>query len=168
MKMLRVSLIRLFYRVKRIRATTAVVARMRLRMSQNRMWFVRLLELPDFLLRKLDLQCGNGLIEMVHLGRADDRRGNIGLADEPRQRDLGTGHAALFGNVCNIVRHLKIFIAEVEAVPKWIAVGAHGLTASAAFAIPCKEAARQRAPGDQSDALIDAQGNHLAFFFAID
>ena len=42
-------------------------------MSQYRMGLVRLFEALHFLFGQLDINGGNGLFEMIHLGGADDR-----------------------------------------------------------------------------------------------
>src|SRR5687767_10492731 len=104
---------------------------------------------------------------MFHFGRADDRAMDMWLTQDPCQRDLGGGHAALLRHICGAICHTEILFTEIQTFRKGIAVGSFGFAASAALAVSGKEATRHRAPGDQPDALLLAQRDHLTLLFTI-
>ena len=93
-------------------------------MPQDGMRFVRLFELLDFLGGKLDVEGGDGLIEVIHFGRADDRTVDIGIMQDPGKSDLRAGHAALLCHVRHMIGHGEILVAEVQPFRKRIAFGA--------------------------------------------
>src|SRR5438876_6853716 len=51
--------------------------------SQCRMRPIRFFQRSHFIQRQLDLQRAEGLLELLHLRRADDRRGHTGLVEDP-------------------------------------------------------------------------------------
>src|SRR5207253_6336714 len=61
----------------------------------------------------------------------------------------------------------KIRILIVELVGVVIGLGAAGVAVILRPPVTCDEAPRQGTPGDDGNALGTAEGNHLAFFFAI-
>src|SRR3990172_1966064 len=136
-------------------------------MSQNWMWFIWLFESFHLIFREFDIECGNGLIEMVHFGGADDRRCDIRLAQHPCQCNLRAGYTTFLRNLCSATCNGEILFAEIQAICKWIAIGACGFAATAALAVPRKETARHRTPWNETDALILAQRDHLTFLFPI-
>ena len=58
------------------------------RVSQHLMRYVRLFQQFDLAVCQSNFQRGQGLIELKHLRRADDGRGDAGLVEQPGQRDL--------------------------------------------------------------------------------
>src|SRR5688572_972833 len=120
------------------------------------------------IVRKFDFERGNGLIEMIHLGRADNGTVYIGFIQDPCQRDLGGSDTSFLRNFRGAVCHIEILFTEIQAFRKRIAVGAFCFAAAITFAISRKETTRHWAPGDESDTLLLAQRDHLAFLFTID
>src|SRR5262245_26575505 len=110
------------------------------------MWFVLLFKQLYFLIREFDIKRGDGLIEMFHFGRTDDRCCDIRLVQYPCQGNLRSGYIVIFRNFPCAVCNDKIFIAEIQAIPKRIVIGTFGLSASAALAISREEAAGHWAP----------------------
>ena len=49
---------------------------------------IRLLQCRDFFRRKLDIQRGDGIFQMVRLGGSYNRRGDDGFGQQPGQGDL--------------------------------------------------------------------------------
>ena len=66
-------------------------------MPQHAMGPVRLLQLFPFLLVELDPQSGHGVLQVLHAGGADDRRGHAGLVEEPGESDLRGLHSLALG-----------------------------------------------------------------------
>ena len=103
------------------------------------------------------------------LGGADDRRGDAGLLQQPGERDLRRLDAAPGGDCGDAVDHGEVARAGSTACgrsrPAWRALVSPLL---AAAAVAGEEAAGQRAPGDDADALVAAEREHLALFLAID
>src|SRR5215212_10380170 len=90
------------------------------------------------------------------------------LAQYPCQGDLRSCDSAFLCNICRAIRDSEIFVAEIQSIREWIAVGSFGLPATFAFAIPRKETACHRTPGNKSNPLINTQRNHFTLFLAID
>src|SRR5215217_6160875 len=105
---------------------------------------------------------------MLYFGRSNNGRCDMGLTQYPRQGDLRSRNSVFLCNVCRTICDREIFVAEIQSLREWIAVGSFGLPATFAFAIPRKEAACHRAPGNESNALINTQRNHFTLFLTID
>ena len=115
---------------------------------------------------------GNGVIELIELARADDRCGDHGLRQHPRQCYLRGLGVARLGDLKDAVHDGEVRVAIVEVVRIVVGAGARGLGLArgqlAALTASGKESARQRRPRNTADLLVEAQRNHLALFFAID
>src|SRR5271156_1905008 len=89
---------------------------------------------------------------MVRLGGANNRRGDIGLAEHPGEGELRAGSAPLFRNLAQPVHDLTVglFRLRVQGLAKLIRLEALG-----AFALPraAQAAARERTPGNNANAF---------------
>ena len=59
---------------------------------------VGILQSGDLISGQLDVHRGQRIVEMVELSRADDRRGDHRLCQQPGERDLSARDATGFGN----------------------------------------------------------------------
>ena len=64
--------------------------------------------------------------------------------------------------------NLEIVILEIEPLSEGIRFGPRRRLGTLRLAISCEKASRQWTPRNQSDALVETQRDHLAFFLAID
>src|SRR5579859_2150688 len=96
--------------------------------SGHRVWHVGRLELGDLLGSQLQLQRADGVPQMLRLGRANNRRGDLTLLQHPRERHLRHGHAAPPGNLGNLVDNRAIGVCgrAVELLAKNVLLGAVG------------------------------------------
>lgn len=74
---------------------------------------VRLFEKFALFVAQFDVQRGDGFRQMVRLARADDWRGDAGLVQHPRERDLRRLDAALAREFRDAVHDFEIFVAIV-------------------------------------------------------
>ena len=89
-------------------------------MSQNRMRFVGFFQSFDFILREFDVKRSDGLIEVIHPGRADDGAVDIRFAQYPRQCDLGSGYVALLCNLGDAIGNpARACGADAESPSAW-------------------------------------------------
>src|SRR5919202_4168127 len=105
---------------------------------------------------------------MLELRRADDRRRHARLVQEPCQPDLGGRHAALGRYLLNPIHDVEVLGAAVPLVLERIGFRAPGSALSFTRARAGEEAAGERAPRDDPDALVDALRDHLALLLAVD
>jgi hypothetical protein len=59
---------------------------------------VRLLERVDLVVSEVQAERGDSFARLLRFGRSDDRGGDGGVAEHPRQRDLGHADAASGGD----------------------------------------------------------------------
>jgi hypothetical protein len=105
---------------------------------------------------------------MGELGGPDDRRGDTGLVQEPRQRDLGRGDASLGGDLGDTLDHVEVGRLVVEEVGERVGVRASGALLAFAGAVPGEYAASEGAPWDHAHPLVEALGDHLALLFPVE
>ena len=60
---------------------------------------IRLLKCADLVVGEVQVEGSDGFGEVMRSGRSDDRGGDDGIAQYPRQRDLGHSDAAGFGDL---------------------------------------------------------------------
>ena len=60
-------------------------------------WNVGFFQILDFLRAQCDFECTQGIIQIFHFCRADQRGGDVVFAQHPGSRDLSAGDAALIG-----------------------------------------------------------------------
>src|SRR6266498_5411953 len=113
-------------------------------MSQNWMGLVRFFEFLHFLIRELDIECRNGLVEMIHFGRTNNWAVDIRLVQNPCESDLRTGDAAFFRDFGDAVGNIEIFLAEVQTICKRVCIGPCSSAATAALPITREESACHR------------------------
>ena len=76
---------------------------------------IGLLDCLDFDLSKVQFEGCDGLGEMTRLGGADDRGGDNGVTEHPRQRDLGHADAARLGDLLDGVND-RLIEGRVEGL----------------------------------------------------
>src|SRR5208282_3771069 len=75
---------------------------------------------------------------------------------------------ALFGDLLDDAQHFEVVLAEVHILGEVVGLRARGWAGAALVAIARQKSARERAPWNQADAVVDAKRIHLALFLAID
>src|SRR5438552_9170462 len=120
-------------------------------MAENPMRPVTLLEKPHLLLVEADAERANRFLEMVGLGRADDRRRDARLGQQPRERDLGRLHAAAPRNLRRAIGDGEIGVVVVHLVRELVGLRANRLAAIRPAAIAGEKPARQRTPRNDAD-----------------
>src|SRR5512138_660194 len=105
---------------------------------------------------------------MVHFGGADDGGVDVRLAQDPCQGDLRAGYTAFFGDLPGAICHSEIFFTEIESFCKRVTISTGCCSTTFACAVACEESPCHRTPWDESDSLVNAQGDHLAFLLTID
>src|SRR4026208_1991845 len=122
---------------------------------------VLLLEPRDLGRRQLELGRSQRILEVPGLRRADDRRGHARLVQEPRQGDLSGRGATLPRHPVEPIDDGAVRRAGAPLVLGRIRFR----TARSALAFlragADEESARERAPGDHPNALVDALRDHL-------
>ena len=78
---------------------------------------VRLLEPRDLLVAERELLGGERVLEVLGLRRADDRRGDAGLVQQPGERDLRGRDAASRGDLADAVDDGEVDLGRVEESP---------------------------------------------------
>src|SRR3954447_5843313 len=137
-------------------------------MAGYRVRSVRLLEPGDLGGVKRELLGGDGVVEVLELGGADDRRRHPGLVQEPGEGHLRCRHAACGGDFGNAVDDGEVELRRIEAVSPGVGASACRQLLALARAVAGKEAAGERAPGQHGDPLIDALRDHLPLLLAVD
>src|ERR1700732_4320980 len=127
---------------------------------------VRLFQQRNLLTRKFYLHAGEGLVEMVQPGGADDRGGDDRLCQKPGERHLRSGNAARWRDSRDPFDNLLVRLLGLREEPAYRLVG---LSAGAGVAPVARQAAaRLRAPGDDADPLGSTQRQHFALLFAVE
>src|SRR4051794_29441479 len=125
---------------------------------------VGLLEPGDLLAGELDVDGGDGVVEVGVLGDADDGRGDHRLGQHPRERHPGPGDAALPCDLGDPLDDPAVAALVVERV----AEGGRLRPAGRLVPVPGEPAAGQRAPRDHADALVGAERVHLPLLLAVE
>src|SRR5262249_44491592 len=115
------------------------------------------LELRGLLGRERESHRLDGILEVMGLGGADDRGGYVGLGEQPGDAPLRPATSALTRYSRYCVDHRFIGLS-VESVSGHGRVRANGARPAARG----QQSAPDGAVGDEPDALLAAQGNHLA------
>ena len=129
---------------------------------------VELLERGDLVARQLDLLRSNRVFDVADLGRADDRRRHAGPPEHPGKRHLSSRDATFGGDLLHAVDDLEVELGVVERVAERVAAGTRGQSFALTGAGAGEQSARERAPWQHRDALVDALRDHLALLFAVD
>lgn len=87
-----------------------------LAVPENRVRDVGLLQAAYLVPGQPELAGGQGVGDMPEPGGADDGRGYAGTAEQPGQRDLGRGRAALRGDLSQPVYHVEVGVGVVPLV----------------------------------------------------
>jgi hypothetical protein len=128
-------------------------------MTNDGMWPVGFFQRRNLIRAKLDIDRLEELHQMVCLGGTDDWRCHAGRRQGPRAGYLRRGNAALFRHLCDRISDREIIVAEVRVTSELIGLRAPGyLTAVKGPAVPGKETAGQRTPGNNRYTLVNAQG----------
>src|SRR5260370_35350470 len=102
---------------------------------------------------------------MVRFAGTDNGGGDRRRGEQPGERNLRTGHAALFGNLAQAIDHLAIvfFSAGIHGVAEAVGFGTLGR-----FGLPgAGEApAGDRAPGHDADAFGEARAGPFTSLLA--
>src|SRR5687767_3376077 len=91
---------------------------------------------------QLDVQRTDGLIELLQLRRADDRRGAAWLAQQPRERNLRRRDAALLRQLGATVRDLDVGLLVVHLMGESVGLRARRIALRALAPVAGQEAAR--------------------------
>src|SRR5262249_20276210 len=125
------------------------------------------LEPRDLVRCEHELGGGQCVLEMSKLGRADDRRADAALVQEPGERDPSRRHAALGGDLGDAFDHVEVFWGAVELLGVGVGRSPSRLPLARPRARAGEPAAREWAPRDDPDSLVDALRNHLALLLPI-
>src|SRR5207253_4497641 len=94
--------------------------------------------------------------------------GHARLVQQPRQGDLRLRHATLAGDLREPIDDVEVLRAAVPLVLERVRLGASRPTLALARPRAREEAARERTPRDDPDALVDALRDHLPLLLAVD
>ena len=119
---------------------------------------IRLLEPRDLVGAECELLGGEGVVEVLELRRADDRRGHAGLVQEPGEGDLGCRYAARGGDLGSTIDDGEVELRRVEAVSEGVGAGARRQPLALARSVAGEQAPCERAPRQHRDSLVDALG----------
>ena len=136
--------------------------------DRDRVRNVRLLEPVDLVRAQRQLLGGERVLQVRDLRRPGDRRRHARLVPEPRERDLRRRHAARRSDLGGPVDDGEIDLRRVEALAELVRLGTCRQLLALARPVAGEQSARKRAPGQQSDALVEALRDHLPLFLAID
>jgi hypothetical protein len=129
---------------------------------------VRLLEPHDLVVRQLQLLRRECVLEVPELRRADDRCGYARLVQQPRECNLRGRHAAGGSYFDGAVDDREVELRHVERVRELVGLRARRQLVTGRSAVSREQSARERAPRQNTDALVDALRDHLPLLFAID
>src|SRR5690606_11452740 len=111
-----------------------------------------LVQLGQRLVVQLDLQGAHGAVELLQRARADDRRGDRRLLEQPGQPDVR-------GVLAQLVAELLV---PLDLVAVLLQLREHAVGRRAALVDltehAAQQAARERAPGDDAQAVVLAGG----------
>lgn len=127
---------------------------------------VRLLDVGNIIFRKLNVQRGDGIIHASRLRAAHDRCGHA-FGPMPCKRDLSHGHSVALGHLMHALDDGHILRLRL------IILVAHGAISGAAggIRIPCRACQMSGSHGRvgrQSNVVLLAYGDELAFVFAVE
>src|SRR5262245_22435918 len=129
-------------------------------MPEDRMRAIGLLQPLDVLAAQLDLEGRDGVVEMLHLAGADDRRRHAGPRQQPGERDLRRLAVVLARHFLHALGDREVVGLVVHLLGEVVGAGPHRAAALLTRAVAGEEAARQRAPGNEADALVEAERDH--------
>src|SRR3954453_18660286 len=110
-------------------------------MAGDRVRNVGLLEPGDLGGVERELLGCDGVVEVLELGRADDRRRHAGLVQEPGEADPRRGYAACRGDLGGAVDDGEVDLRRVEAVSETVRAGASGQPLTVARAVAGEQTA---------------------------
>ena len=84
-------------------------------------------ECGNLLAAQFDLGCGDGFVQLIHLGGTDDRAADAGFVQHPRQGNLGWLDPVVACDRIDRVEHLEIGFLIVHVVGKGIGFGTGGV-----------------------------------------
>ena len=90
------------------------------------------------------------------------------LVQQPGERDLGRRHASGRGDLDELVDHVEVGLARRAVGERVVRRPARCAAAPSRVRLPVEEAAGERAPRDQADALVEAERDHLPLLLAVD
>jgi hypothetical protein len=148
----------------------------------DRRWLVRLLQMLDFVIGKLEVRDDSliqaldlqekedelkahnrGIEEAAYRAKAHDRAGNLGV--DPCKADLSHAPALLLAELLDATKNLSLPVLILSTPPELFAVlKAQGLLACRTSEL----AAAERTPGDDTDAVEFAVCVHLALLLAVE
>src|SRR5215475_12680773 len=109
------------------------------------------------------------VLEVLQLAGAHNGSGDTGLSEHPGERNLGTVHTALSGNLRNAIHNIEVRIFVIETVRIFVGLRAKGAACTVAtLAAAGEKAPCERAPRDEPDFLGAAERDHLTLLLAID
>ena len=120
----------------------------------------------DLISGQLDVHRGQRIVEMVELSRADDRRGDHRLCQQPGERDLSARDATGVGNHGHPIDHLAVRLFGFSEQPgdRLIGFGAD----AGVVPVAAQLAARLWARWNDADTFRRAQRQHLPLLLAIE
>jgi hypothetical protein len=110
---------------------------------------VGLLKLGDLLIGERHVNGGDGVVQVAGLGRADDRRGDARLMQQPRKGELGGWQATRSSDLAEPVDHV-----EVGAGVKLVGVGVGGGAGGAPRTCPGPRASQESVAIERSSGLV--------------
>lgn len=115
---------------------------------------------------EFEIESGDGVEEVLLFTGADDGGGDGLFGEEPGEADGGAGCAegsCYFGNA---VGDLEVIFAAVDLLGVEVGLGAKTVFAIALEAAG-EQATTEGTPGDDAEALVNTEGDHLTLFFAV-
>lgn len=112
-----------------------------------------------------DFQGRDRFVEVMRLSRFDDRRAYAGLAEQPRQRDLGGGRDrwVAMARTMSMTSKSSARDRSRSSVPdRRVCRSPRALAGSG------EQAAGEGAVGGDADALVEAEGDHLPLVFPVE
>jgi DNA-binding MarR family transcriptional regulator len=135
--------------------------------SDGQVRHVRLLETRDLFLIQRDCLHGQRIGHMLHLRRAHNGSHDAGPAAKPCQGDLRRCHLTLTGDLNDTIDDVEVRIGR-QSVPVVVRCGTGRMALSVAGPVAGEQAAGERAVGDDADPVVNSEGDHLSFLFAVE
>ncbi len=121
-------------------------------------------QLRDVFRLQFYLEGSQRILQVGQLAGADDGRGHALLGQKPRQRGLGRFDAQFPRHRGILLNDLRIGLGGVQALGEIVGLSPCGVLLIVEV-FPGQVTARQRAPGNDGDTFLSAQGQHLPLLF---
>jgi len=130
------------------------------------MGFVEFFEFGGFGGVEFEVEGSDGIEKVLFFTGSDDGTSDSFVREDPGEGEASSGDASSCGDFGDAVGDLEIVFAAIDLLGVEVGLGAEAVFA-VAFKAASEEAAAEGRPRDHPEALIEAEGDHLALFFTV-